>query len=417
MQRQQAELQGGVLWTKPFVVLTFGYFLLFLSLQMLLTPFPAYVEARFRPSDAAIGLVTGLFAIAAIVSRFATAALMKTVNRLTLLFVGVAIACASTAAYAYAASMEVVLLLRICFGIGFGMASTVMPTLVAEIIPPKRLGEGIGYFGLSTSLAMSVGPGIGLTVMGERGFPALALSGAAVAAAIAPLLVASGVLRRVRALPAANGSTTNGSTTNGSATNRSTEPSAGERRPFPYRILFPALLNVIVSVTYGGLLGYLVLYGNEQGIGNVGLFYLVNAAAILLVRPISGRLFDRFGHASVLLPGGVLMGIAFLLIASGLSAPTMIVSAFAFGFGFGSVQPALQAWMLQDATASHRGAANGLFYNSIDFGIAAGAMGLGLVASAAGYAALFRSSSALMALFVALYVGGQWMRRFRSGKT
>ena len=55
--------------------------------------------------------------------------------------------------------------MRVLFGIGFGMTSTSFPTMASDVIPIKRLGEGMGYFGLSTTLAMSIGPMIGLTLL------------------------------------------------------------------------------------------------------------------------------------------------------------------------------------------------------------------------------------------------------------
>src|SRR5690606_35899133 len=84
------------------------------------------------------------------------------------------------------------LLLRALYGLGFGIGSTIIPTLVSNIIPTKRMGEGIGYFGLSTSLAMSVGPAIGLSIMKQQGFSTLALVGAGAILFIFPMLLLSG---------------------------------------------------------------------------------------------------------------------------------------------------------------------------------------------------------------------------------
>ncbi|MDF2722520.1 MAG: hypothetical protein K0Q59_2195, partial [Paenibacillus sp.] len=42
--QQQDEQQRTPLWTRPFIALTASFFLLFLSLQMLLSSFPAYVK-------------------------------------------------------------------------------------------------------------------------------------------------------------------------------------------------------------------------------------------------------------------------------------------------------------------------------------------------------------------------------------
>ena len=43
-------------------------------------------------------------------------------------------------------------------GMTYGMASTVIATTVASIVPESRRGEGIGYFTLSITLGSAIGP-------------------------------------------------------------------------------------------------------------------------------------------------------------------------------------------------------------------------------------------------------------------
>lgn len=379
------------LWTKSFIIITLSSFLLTLCLQMLLSPFPAYVKERFHSDDFTLSLVTSLFALAAIAARFMTAALMKKVHRNVLLLVGITIAAGATFAYAYADSVTKVLLLRICFGIGFGMGSTVLPTLISQIIPLSRIGEGIGYFGLSSSLAMSIGPTLGLSLLKGYGFSTLTVAAAIAVMLVLPLLWFS------HAIPQKH---TPKDQQQGFQ-NTSGLP------PFNKQILFPALLNVLISVTYGGLLGFLALYGQDAKLSNVGLFFLFNACAILLVRPISGRLFDSKGPSGVLIPGATLMLVSMLLISWEVTMTKLIISAVLFGLGFGAVQPSLQAWMLRDSAPERHGTANGLFYNAIDFGVAIGTMLLGVIASGQGYAVMYRYSAGVMVLFIGIYVAGQ----------
>lgn len=40
----------------------------------------------------------------------------------------------------------------------FELATTYFATLVAEVIPKERRGEGMGYFGVGETVAVSVGP-------------------------------------------------------------------------------------------------------------------------------------------------------------------------------------------------------------------------------------------------------------------
>ncbi|CAG7627138.1 putative MFS-type transporter YfcJ [Paenibacillus solanacearum] len=378
------------LWTTSFIVLTVSYFLLFLCLQMLLSPLPTYAKERFHPGDFTVSLTTSVFALSAIASRFLTAALMRRVHRTALLFCGLAIAAAATAAYAIAGSIEALLAMRVLFGLGFGMTSTIMPTLVSQIIPSSRLGEGIGYFGLSTSLAMSFGPMIGLSVLSEYGFGPLSTLGTVSIVLIVPLLLG------FRSIPPQTG---------GQA-RPAAQASAGTKRktPFNVKLLLPALLNALFSVTYGGLLSFLALYGKEVHLEHIGLFFLFNVITVLIIRPISGRLFDSKGHSAVLIPAALIIFASLTLLSFTTSLPLLIASALLYGLGFGAIQPTLQAWMLRDSAPEQHATANSLYYNALDFGVAIGAMVLGLVASGTSYAMMYRYSALFMVLFLIVYV-------------
>lgn len=388
----QLEKSTGKLWTKAFITLTISYLLLFLSLQMLLSPFPTYVKERFNPGDFTVSLVISVFALAAIVARFVTASLMKNKKRsLPIMYIGLAITAVSTALYPFAGSVAILLLLRILFGIGFGMASTVMPTLVAEIIPRHRIGEGIGYFGMSTTLAMSVGPVIGLAVLGSFGFGTLAMLGVLAAIIAIPLAYMSKKAKQPNTAPAAP---------------KPAKPAAvpAPKGKFNYLLLLPCGLNVLLSITYGGLLSFLALYGQERNISSVSLFFLFNALAAFIIRPVSGKLFDSKGHAAVIVPAAVFSFIGLILISYTESLPMLMLSGLCYGLGYGAIQPTLQAWMLQMTPPQEHGTANGLYYNALDLGVAIGSMVLGIIASATSYSMMYRVSSLAMVLLAIFYL-------------
>ncbi|SFK78048.1 Predicted arabinose efflux permease, MFS family [Paenibacillus sp. 1_12] len=375
------------LWTKSFIALTICSLLLFLNLQMMLSSFPAYVKNEFHVGDLSVSLVTSVFAITAILSRFLSAALMRKVHRNVILFVGLVIAAIMTGITIWAGSIGSMLVMRVGFGIGFGMVSTIIPTLVSQIIPAKRLGEGIGYFGLSTSLAMSMGPMIGLNVMKFYGFNTLAIISTIAIILIFPIILL------FRAIPPAAPTTT-----------RSAGEGSKNKQAFNTQLLFPALLNVILAVTYSGLLSFIALYGEMRHLEQVGLFFLFNAFTIILIRPISGKLFDRKGPAAVLIPAAISVVASLMVLSYTTSMSMLILSALLYGLGFGAIQPTLQAWMLRTSTKEQYGMANSMFYNSTDLGVAAGALTLGAISSMSDYAIMYRFSAGFMILFLVVYV-------------
>ncbi|MWC27976.1 MFS transporter [Paenibacillus sp. MMS18-CY102] len=377
------------LWTVSFIALSVSSFLLFFNLQMLLSSFPTYVKSEFGAGDLGVSLVTSVFAASAIITRFGTAVLMRKLPRAMILYIGVALATLTTALYVAAGSIGSLLAMRAGYGVGFGMASTIIPTLVSQIIPAARIGEGIGYFGLSSSLAMSMGPAIGMNVMKHAGFGTLVAAGAATLLFIVPLLL---ITRAIPPQPKLQ--------------NAAPAIIAHHAKPrsIPIPLLFPALLNTLLSITYSGLLSFIALFGQSVHLEQVGLFFLFNVITILIVRPISGKLFDSRGPATVLIPAAISVIASMLVLAHTVSMPMLVLSALLYGLGFGAIQPTLQAWMIRVMPKEKHAAANSMFYNSTDFGVAIGALLLGAISSATSYSVMYQYAGGFMALFLILFV-------------
>ncbi len=387
------------LWTRSFISLTISAFLLFLNLQMLLSSLSSYAKNELAASDLEVSLVTSIFAVSAILTRFLAAAMLRKFSPNVLLFAGLIIAAIMTELNDWVGSVGGLLLVRTGYGFGFGIGSTILPTLVSRIIPPSRMGEGIGYFGLSSSLAMSIGPMIGLNLLQKFGFGTLTLSGTMAVLVVIPLLLLT------RTLPRSN---------NLKLTEMKTTPGAGDstpkrRAPFNRKLLFPAFLNTLLSITYSGLLSFIALFGEFLHLEQVGLFFLFNAVTVIIIRPISGRIFDAKGHVAVLIPAALLVVASMVVLSFTQSLPMLIVSALLYGLGFGATQPTLQAWMLRTSTPEQYGVANSMFFNTTDFGVAIGAIILGAIASATDYAVMYRYSAGVMGLFLVVYVASHFL--------
>src|SRR5699024_10669109 len=68
------------------------------------------------------------------------------------------------------------LVVRFIHGISFAIATTAAGAIAADIIPPERRGEGLGYYTMSTNIAIVAGPFIGLTLMQFIPFQSLFLT-------------------------------------------------------------------------------------------------------------------------------------------------------------------------------------------------------------------------------------------------
>jgi len=98
------------------------------------------------------------------------------------------------------------------------------------------------------------------------------------------------------------------------------------------------------------------------------------------------------------------MMIGLVLLSYSHTVPLLVVASLFYGLGFGTVQPSLQAWAINRSPSHRKGAANGTFLSSIDLGYAIGAVLTGAIASVTSYAVMYRLSSLLLVLFLAVYV-------------
>lgn len=371
--------QTDKLWTKDFILITLSNLLVFLNLHVLLPTFPSYVKEEFQANDFTVSLVISLFAVSAIITRFLAAGALQKGKINQVLFLGLTITIMTTAGYYWCGTLVFFLLMRIIYGAGFGMLSTTVPTMVTYVIPSKRLGEGIGYFGLSTSLALSLGPMIGLFLLGNFGFGTLIFVSSLLLVFIFPLLYFK------KSNPSAS-----------TKLHKHTE----KKTFIPKAIIMPVILNFLLSLTYSGILSFIALFGQKNNIPNVGYFFLFNALATIMIRPISGRIFDRKGHNAVLIPGSIMVFFGLILLTFSTTTLFLIFSALVYGLGFGMIQPTVQAWMIKIMPKERRGTANSLFYNSLDLGIALGSMLLGMIAMKTSYITMYRVSAFSMVLFL-----------------
>jgi MFS family permease len=157
------------------------------------------------------------------------------------------------------------------------------------------------------------------------------------------------------------------------------------------------------SITFGGIMSFIMLFGQETGIQNVGIYFVGHVSMILISRPFAGKLFDRKGHAFVIVPGIVLMIAGLLMLSYSTTTYMLIASSLFYGLGYGAAHPSLQAWAIARSPVERKGAANGTFLSSLDLGYSVGAVLLGLIATHTNYAAMYRISIVFLVAFAAIY--------------
>lgn len=151
------------LWTKDFLIVSLINFTITLIFYLLMVTIAAYAVEHFNASTSTAGLVSSIFIIGTLFGRLGTGRIIgdwggskKT------LFCGLLLFMLSTMSYFIAGNLPLLMINRLVQGIALGIASTATGTIIAQILPAERRGEGIGYYSLSAILATAIGPFIGI---------------------------------------------------------------------------------------------------------------------------------------------------------------------------------------------------------------------------------------------------------------
>lgn len=89
---------------------------------------------------------------------------------------------------------------------------------------------------------------------------------------------------------------------------------------------------------------FLPPYAKTKGIADIGMFFIVMALAMVFTRVTTGSIADRYGVDKVIVAGMAFIAIALQMLSGAASLSIFLIAAAIYGFGYGAVQPALNAW-------------------------------------------------------------------------
>jgi len=122
----------------------------------------------------------------------------------------------------------------------------------------------------------------------------------------------------------------------------------------------------------------------------------VQPAVSTVARWAAGRIGDRRGHARLLLPG-VLLAIGGTAALAGTGSFAIVLAgAIGFGAGFGILQNVTLALMYERAPRSAYSGVSAVWNAAYDLGMAAGAIGFGVLVPTLGFPVAFLLTAATM---------------------
>ncbi|MGE7093058.1 MFS transporter [Lysinibacillus sp. NPDC048646] len=369
------------IFNQSFLFLFISNFLIFIGFEMLLPILPAYLLSM-HASSTQVGLMTSLFTLGAVLIRPFVGYYLIDNQRKSLAIIASVALMIITMLYPLLNIISLLLLLRLFHGAAWGVSTTASSTIVVDLIPKNRLGEGIGYFSISTTVGAIIAPSIGILIYDAFSFDIL------IWLSVVLSLLAVIALQFIY----------------------SSKPVKHDKQPFRFfeaifekDAWFPALLTVITTLGFGAIITFLVLFGKQKGLDQVFLFFLINATVATLLRPFTGKWYDKKGPWSIIIASAVLGFLSLVILSYTTNNLYLIIAAILFGAGYGTVMPCLQTWTVQKVSEEKSGAANATFLSSFDVGVGVSAFVLGILAEWISLEMIFRFVS-LSFLVVAVLV-------------
>jgi len=363
------------LFTPRFFLMCGFTFTVFLSAFQLLPTAPFRI-LDMGGSTFASGLFLGFLTYASAFSAPVTGSFADRLGQRQVLIVTSLALTVFSAAYAIITDFRVMLALAVVHGIFWSGLLSASSAYMTSMLPERRRAEGIGYWGLSSVLAIAAAPPLGFWIY-RHGWIALCALGAAL-----NLFMAVIAWRLPPQAPVEQPA--------GSA--RTGEP------VLEWRVLLISFSLFLYSFGYGGITSFTAMYADANGVSPKGIYLTMLALVILVTRPLSGRLGDRFGYKRVFAPSLVLISVGLACLGFGGTLGWMIASAVIFGAGFGTAYPVYVGFVMQGVASHRRGAAFGAMLAAFDTGIGTGSTMMGWLIERRGFAFAFGLAAALSAL-------------------
>ena len=364
------------------------------SFFILVPTLPLYLKDTFDIGPTMVGMVLSCYVIAVLSVRPMAGFVADILPRKLVYIVAYAVFVASFLGYFFiTASLAMFILLRVFHGFSFGMLTTAGNTLVIDVMPSSRRGEGLGYYGVTNNLAMAFGPMVGLFVVSSGDYRLLFITS----------LVTGGVGLLLGALVRAPHK----------ELSKSAEFKLSADRFFLKEGIWACIAFFMLAIPYGMTTSYIALYAKQVGIThNAGLFFTVMAAGLITSRLHSGKRVDR-GFITETIRAGIIIafvgavGEALLSLAAGIDIAVGYVAyfltAYLFGFGYGTMFPAYNTLFINLAPNSRRATANATYLTGWDVGIGGGML-IGGTVSEYGYTYCYVLGAALVLVALLFFV-------------
>lgn len=372
-----------IIFNRNFNVVTLVNFIVMIAYYQIFVTSASYAQEHFDVSLSTAGSTAGIMVIGCLIGRFFTGNLLSRFGCKSVLIVGTCLYTVVALSSLITGSLLLLFIQRFFTGFSVGVISTATGTIMAYCIPFSVQGLGVSIFSLSTALALALGPFLGISITHLMGYNVLKSD-----------IIAVSLLALVCALLLKHPPEV-----------KTTHKSFLKITNFiDVRVLKFAVVVFLMPLSYGCISAYISNLAADRNIeAAASLFFLFSAGTTIATRPLTGKLFDKYGENLIIYPCIILSAIAMLLIAFTHSAVILLLAGIINGIGFGNFQSAGQAIALRLVKKYRFPQATSTFFIAFDLGIGVGPYLLGFIAVSYGFEGMFLVLSAVTFIAAILY--------------
>jgi MFS family permease len=352
------------LWTRSFINACVGNFLLCFSVYLLLPILPLYLLEEFHSSKTLVGIILSGYTLAALFTRPLAAFVLDIFSRKPLYLISYLFFALCFVGYPLVIFVNAFLFLRVLHGFAFGLVTTAGNSFIIDIMPSNRRGEGLGYFGISNTLAMALGPMVSLLL--HEHYPFYTIFYTAIGTGMLGFWFAMCIKTAIKM------------------------EKPVMKQPIVFDRFFltqgwnAGFCLLLMGIPYSMVTTYIVLYAKELNIGSgVGVFFFLMSFGMIISRLFSGKMVDKGKLVQVITLGSITCAVSIfalvLLSQIKLHHQELILFlfytiAFFLGWGYGMLFPSYNTIFMDLAPNNRRAAASSTYMTTWDVGI-----GIGLV--------------------------------------
>lgn len=350
------------LFNKGFISVTLINFLVYFVYYLLMVIIAVVAQDKLGATLSQAGLASGIYVIGTLIARLYIGKKLEVMGRKQVLRIGIVLYLVTTIMYLYMPSLIVLYGVRLLNGFFYGMVSTATNAIVTAYIPLARRGEGINYYGLSTSLAAAIGPFLGMLLLQTT--------------SINFIVMMASVMLIVTTMGCFTIKVNNMQLT---TKQRAIADSWQINTFIDTKVVFIAGIAFLMGLAYSSVLSFLASYVVTINLVSISsLFFVVYALVITVTRPIAGRIFDQYGENSVMYPSYIFLAIGLLVLSMTTSSWSLLLSGALIGLGYGTFMSNGQAVALHlEKDVSRIGVALSTYFVGLDLGIGVGPYLLG----------------------------------------